>query len=77
MAEIVTKHRGTILIDKQGQTYFKTGPKFSSDGRLKWRCSKYRNECRVKVDTQGEMIVRRFGVHNHLIKAHNYPALVL
>ena len=65
-ATFVTKKRGLILIDQAGQSYFRTNSSRSGlNSTWSWRCSQYRSKCKVKVFTDGELIVRRMYEHNH------------
>lgn len=65
LANIVAKNRGTILIDRDSHHFFKQNLN-KTEGKVRWRCSKYRNDCKSRLVTIGDYIVYRSPeIHNH------------
>ena len=63
-ATFMAKNRGTILLDKEGASFFKQN--FCQD-KVRWRCTRYRKECKAKLITRADLIICRFNYHNHPI----------
>ena len=56
---------GMVLIDKDGQAFYKNlGPKNTSN-KITWRCSKYKEKCKAKVVTIENFVYSRYELHNH------------
>jgi hypothetical protein len=63
LARIFYLKKGTRMVDPEGFAYFKYSEKAGS--HISWRCSKYRNGCKVRVNTIGNWIVAKYEEHNH------------
>ena len=65
LARFEQRQKGTVLIDKDGQVFYKNlGPKNTSN-KIPWRCSKYKEKCKAKVVTFENFVYSRFELHNH------------
>lgn len=67
-ATFLNKAKGTVLLDSDGTEYFKVS-KGSLNGKpTRWRCSRYRLNCKASVLTLNGFVVERKNEHNHWIK---------